>query len=86
MIDFVESGICLSLVRDSVLDRITRKRDFVIADKVAVTCDLSFACLASRRQEPLIADAFTAMQAAWDLQPAHFTPMETARSRKNARR
>src|SRR6478736_7374309 len=63
MIDFVESGICLSLARDCVLDRITRKRNFVIADKVTVTCDLSFACLTSRRHEPMISQAFAAMQA-----------------------
>jgi DNA-binding transcriptional LysR family regulator len=69
MTDFVESGICLSLARDLVLDRITRKRNFVIADKVRLTCDLSFACLASRRQEPTVAHAFTAMQAVWDLKP-----------------
>ena len=53
MIEFVEAGICLSLARDCVLDRITRKRNFVIADKVALTCDLSFACLTSRRHEPI---------------------------------
>ena len=41
MIDFVESGICLSLARDAIIDRVTRKRNFVIADKVTVTCDLS---------------------------------------------
>ena len=49
MIEFVEAGNGLSLARDCVLDRITRKRNFVIADKVALTCDLSFACLTSRR-------------------------------------
>jgi len=69
MTDFVESGICLSLARDPVIDRITRKRNFVIADKVTLTCDLSFACLAARRQEPTVAHAFTAMQAVWDLKP-----------------
>ena len=41
MIEFVESGNGLSLARDCVLDRITRKRNFVIADRVALTCDLS---------------------------------------------
>ena len=40
MIEFVEAGNGLSLARDCVLDRITRKRDFVIADKVALTGDL----------------------------------------------
>ena len=44
MIEFVEAGNCLSLARDRVIDRITRTRNFVVADKVALTCDLSFAC------------------------------------------
>ena len=69
MTDFVESGICLSLARDPVIDRITRKRNFVIADKVVLACDLSFACLASRRREPLVDQAFTAMRAVWDVKP-----------------
>ena len=88
MIEFVEAGNCLSLVRDCVLDRITRKRNFVIADKVALTCDLSFACLTSRRHEPLISQAFSAMQAVWELNPggAAPAPIEAARSRKSARR
>ena len=97
VIDFVESGICLGLARDGILDRITRKRDFVIADKVTLTCDLSFACLASRRHEDMIAHAFSAMQAVWDLQPANpgalpgalalpAAPTETTRSRKGAAR
>ena len=85
VIGFVESGICLGLARDGILDRITRKRDFIIADKVALTCDLSFACLRSRRHEGLISHAFWAMQAVWDLQPAGTAPIEAAR-RKGARR
>ena len=88
MIEFVEAGNCLSLARDCVLDRITRNRNFVIADKVALTCDLSFACLMSRRHEPLISQAFSAMQAVWELNPggAAPAPIEAARSRKSARR
>jgi DNA-binding transcriptional LysR family regulator len=69
MIDFVESGVCLSLARDSVLERITGKRNFIIADKVALACDLGFVCLATRRQEPTISRAFTAMRAVWDAGP-----------------
>jgi DNA-binding transcriptional LysR family regulator len=86
MIDFVEQGICLSLARDCVLDRITRKRNFVIADKLALSCDLDFACLTSRRHEPVISRAFSAMQAVWDLKPAGaaLAPVEAARSRKSA--
>jgi DNA-binding transcriptional LysR family regulator len=88
MIGFVESGLCLSLARDCILDRIVRKRNFVIADKLALTCDLSFACLTSRRHEPVISRAFSAMHAVWDAKPADATPapMEAARSRKSARR
>ena len=88
MIDFVESGICLSLARDCTLDRITRKRNFVIADKVTLTCDLSFACLTARRHEPVISHAFAAMQAVWDLKPADAlpAPVTTPRPRKSARR
>jgi hypothetical protein len=53
-----------------------------------VTCDLSFACLASRRHEAAISNAFSAMLAVWDLKPADTAPVppETARSRKSARR
>jgi DNA-binding transcriptional LysR family regulator len=88
MIDLVESGICLSLARDCVLDRITRKRNFVIADKVTVACDLSFACLTSRRHEPVISHAFSAMQTVWDLGPANTAPapLSAAPSRKTVRR
>jgi DNA-binding transcriptional LysR family regulator len=88
MIEFVEAGTCLSLARDCVLDRIKRNRNFVIADKVALTCDLSFACLTSRRHEPIISQAFSAMQAVWELNPGSATPapIEAATSRKSARR
>ena len=88
MIDFVESGICLSLARDAIIDRVTRKRNFVIADKVTVTCDLSFACLTSRRHEPVISHAFSAMRAVWDLKPANAAPapVTAPRSRKSAGR
>lgn len=71
MIDFVESGICLSLARDNLLaPRLARPHHFVIADKVKITCDLSFACLASRRQEPALAQAFAAVRAVWSIKPA----------------
>ena len=88
MIDFVESGACLSLARDCVLDRITRQRNFVIADKAALTCDLSFACQASRHREPVISHAFSAMQTVWGLKPADTAPSQIAiaRSRSSARR
>jgi DNA-binding transcriptional LysR family regulator len=67
MPDFVESGICLSLARETMLERITRARKLVVADRVSLSCDLSFVCLASRRHEPGIAHAFRAMQTVWEL-------------------
>ena len=72
-IDF-ESGVCLSLARDFVLDRITRKRNFIVADRVSLTCELSFACLASRRHEPAISQAFEAMRAVWNPGRDHTAP------------
>ncbi len=88
MIEFVEAGNCLSLARDCVIDRITRKRNFVVADKVALTCDLSFACLTSRRHDPMISQAFSAMQAVWELPSGSVAPapIEAARPRKSVRR
>jgi DNA-binding transcriptional LysR family regulator len=88
MIEFVEAGNGLSLARDSVIDRITRKRNFVIADKVSLTCDLGFACLTSRRYEPIISQAFAAIQSVWELNPGSTTPapIDAARSRRSARR
>ena len=88
MIEFVEAGNCLSLARDSVIDRITRKRNFVIADKIVLTCDLGFACLTSRRHEPMISQAFSVMQAVWELPPGSAAPepVDAARPRKSVRR
>lgn len=80
MIDFVESGICLSLARDSVIERVvgSRKRHFIVADRVTLATDLSFACLASRRQEPLIAHAFAAIQSVWDVKADKAPPVRAA--------
>lgn len=88
MIEFVEAGNGLSLARDSVIDRITRKRNFVIADRLSLTCDLSFACLTSRRYESIISQAFAAIQSVWELNPGSVAPgpIDVARSRKSARR
>ena len=85
MIDFVESGICLSLARDSMLaPRLARPHHFVVADRVKLTCDLSFACLASRRHEPAIAHAFAAVRAVWNIKPA-IAGAGAARTRKVAK-
>jgi DNA-binding transcriptional LysR family regulator len=88
IIECVEAGNCLSLARDSLIDRITRKRNFVIVDSAVLSCDLGFACLATRRHEPIISQAFAAMLAVWDVDPgsAAPAPVEAARSRTSAGR
>jgi DNA-binding transcriptional LysR family regulator len=89
MIDFVESGVCLCLARDVVLEqRLPRRQNYVIADRVTLTCDLSLACLTSRRHEPAISHAFSIMRAVWDAEPANAAaaPVSAARSRKTAGR
>jgi DNA-binding transcriptional LysR family regulator len=82
MIDFVESGVGLSLARKAILDRRGRKRNFVIADSVSITCDLSLACLKSRRHEPAVARAFSAMQRAWSILESPRSPSRAPPQRK----
>jgi DNA-binding transcriptional LysR family regulator len=65
MLDLVRSGVGLSLVRDSIAIREAQARGLVIADQVALECDLSFVCLASRAQEPVVARAWDALDAVW---------------------
>jgi hypothetical protein len=57
------------------------ERNFVIADKVMLTCDLGFVCLTSRRYQPAIAYAFAAMQAVWDATPVQPMPEQETSAR-----
>lgn len=65
MLDLVKSGVGLSLVRDSIAIREAQARGLVVADKVALECDLSFICLTRRAGEPVIASAWAALEAVW---------------------
>ena len=65
MLDLVKSGVGLSLVRDSIAIREAQAHGLVIADQVALECDLSFVCLAARAGEPVIARAWDALEAVW---------------------
>lgn len=65
MLDLVRSGVGLSLMRDSIAMRESQARGLVIADQVALDCDLSFACLAERAGEPVIEAAWGALDAVW---------------------
>lgn len=66
MLDLVKSGIGLSLVRDSIALRESQAYGLVIADSVSVTTQLSFICLASRKNESAIVTAFRLMGNLWN--------------------
>ena len=65
MLDLVKSGVGLSLVRDAIAMREAQAHGLVVADQVALECDLSFLCLAERAGEPVIAAALGALDAVW---------------------
>lgn len=65
MLDLVRSGVGLSLVRDAIAIREVQERGLVIADRVHLDCDLTFVCLKSRLNEPVIASAWTALHKIW---------------------
>ncbi|WP_372660104.1 LysR family transcriptional regulator [Hydrogenophaga sp.] len=65
MLDLVKSGVGLSLVRDAIAMREAHAHGLVIADRVALECDLSFVCLAQRAGDPVITRAWAALEAVW---------------------
>lgn len=65
MLDLVRSGVGLSLVRDALAIREAQARGLVIADRVALNCELSFVCRAERKAEPVIAAAWAALDEVW---------------------
>jgi DNA-binding transcriptional LysR family regulator len=65
MLDLVKSGVGLSLVRESIALREAHAHGLVIADAVSLSTELSFICLAKRKNEPGIAAVFSLLQALW---------------------
>lgn len=65
MLDLVRSGVGLSLVRDAIAIREAQARGLVIADRVALDCELSFVCRTNRAGEPVIAAAWAALDTVW---------------------
>lgn len=65
MLDLVKSGVGLSLVRDAIAMREAQAHGLVIADGVSMTCELSFIALDQRCGEPVIASAWSALDAIW---------------------
>jgi len=65
MLDLVKSGVGLSLIRESIALREAHAHGLAIADRVSLTSELSFICLAKRRQEPVIAAVFDLLKSLW---------------------
>jgi DNA-binding transcriptional LysR family regulator len=65
MLDLVKSGVGLSLIRESIALREAHAHGLAIADRVSLTSELSFICLAKRRQEPVIAAVFDLLNSLW---------------------
>lgn len=70
MLDLVESGVGLSLVRDEMAERESKMRKLVIADRVSIDCQMTFVCLDSRSAEWPIHQAWEAMDRAWKTAPS----------------
>lgn len=65
MLDLVRSGVGLSLVRDSIAIREAQARGLVVADRVSLSCMLSFVCLKTRRADPVVDSAWAALEQVW---------------------
>lgn len=65
MLDLVKSGVGLSLVRESTALHEAHTHGLVIADKVHLETELTFICLARRRQEPVIDAVFSLLKSVW---------------------
>ncbi|WLW64439.1 LysR family transcriptional regulator [Achromobacter aegrifaciens] len=65
MLDLVRSGVGLSLARDSIALRESQASGLVLVKGLAIQAELAFITQASRRDDPLVAAAFAAVQAAF---------------------
>jgi DNA-binding transcriptional LysR family regulator len=65
MLDLVKSGVGLSLIRESIALREAHAHGLVIADQVNLTSELSFICLAKRKNEAVIEAVFVLLAALW---------------------
>lgn len=65
MLDLVKSGVGLSLVRESTALKEAHAHGLVIADRVSLQTELTFICLARRKNEPAIAAVFALLKSLW---------------------
>jgi DNA-binding transcriptional LysR family regulator len=71
MLDLVKSGVGLSLMRDAIAMRESQAHGLVVADRVSLDCALCFVCQRARRDEPVVASAWAALDAVWGEAPRH---------------
>ena len=65
ILDLVMSGVGLSLVRESTALKEAHVHGLVIADRVSLVAELTFLCLARRRNEPAIVAVFNLLKGLW---------------------
>ncbi|PUA18433.1 LysR family transcriptional regulator [Glaciimonas sp. PCH181] len=65
MLDLVKSGAGLSLVREQIALREAQAHGLVIADRVSLDCALSFVCMKTRVDHPVVATALAAIDKVW---------------------
>ncbi|WP_151447764.1 LysR family transcriptional regulator [Lacisediminimonas profundi] len=65
MLDLVKSGVGLCLVRESTALKEAHLHGLVIADQVSLLTELTFICLARRKNEPAIAAIFSLLKTVW---------------------
>ncbi len=65
MLDLVKSGVGLSLVRDSIAISQAQAHGLVVADRVSLPASLSFVCLQSQSAQPVVLNAFAALERVW---------------------
>ena len=65
MLDLVRSGVGLSLARDSIALRESQSSGLQLVKGLSIQAELSFITQAARREDPLVAAAFSAVRAAF---------------------
>jgi len=65
MLAMVQTGVGLSLCRDSIALREAQAGNVTILDHASIDTSLSFVCLKQRRDDPLISLAFEAITKVW---------------------
>ncbi|MFP4137124.1 MAG: LysR family transcriptional regulator [Halomonas sp.] len=66
MLDLVRAGVGLSLARDALAMAERQERGLTLAEGIRLPCALCFLWRRGREEEPVIAEALAALEAAWE--------------------